>query len=1415
MATEASAPLDKDLEAVFVGIVPESPSVDIAKVDAGLESNQQILVVHATSFKGVQARAPDQPGPSDPFLKAVQDRIAKELGARRTAINALYQDRRGDVADLPRLPIFVILRGVLESPDDVLSLASRGAPLLTLLGVNNEGDPDADDRASLRIASKTPDLSTTTLPITSLSGDTVFPIILADHRNLLRYRAWRQDVPILPMPRASSVPLVEYDAVLKPIPHTMQTVDVLLVAMFQQVEKMVAGEKAAEDARNPPVSVPNDVDPAIVTHLEATWTALHPKNNIANVVSTSMKTPTLIAAVDRDSLIGARHVVLGGKTVSDSGMLTTARRLRDRVLNVLSVPITMPQAQRGTQRTQQLSCTTLPPDRFYHALRCEAFNKMMSTFSATASARDWHFGDRSFREALTPNEMQATLTKALMGTPVPVECRTESDVAEDALLVLIHTHTPHLRTLSESWDRVLCGELSYRAWLSSPTSIRDSRQPSLLEGCNSVVQSVKECHMFFTADRGILSSLRVNDDVLLWLSLGTDTFATFRSVRHPTNRFQMTMKFPDDSQLVVDKSGVSSVAWDGNQLSVAWNGVVTCRQSPTSDFYRVIHTDGHVVLKHADGTVDVYGTDGRLTRYSRNSTWTSTAPDGSFLSSVDKDAENVAVVSQTDPESSAVITTRADGVMTIDYVSGNRVIVFPDSTRFVFEKGITRIETPFAGNVIIKQGERGPVAVEVIAEQQASVSLDLSAGTMSCSNPIDNIRIVATSSKTIICPGGEFTLPEQWRTQDRIARCYTYDGGRLSTLDADDNYFMLSHDGTFSRKLRMESNNVIPGSEEKDPIPVQYYAGPEDPIEPRAFLLRAKGSGTEYLRQTDVVRLQSDAARTQDVVVLEPQIIVRPGEGNVAPKTFITHQPVTRRRKFTMAMEIPNIIRGGAGCSTVLESNDDHVPSPYIIARALVKHAPLSNDEMSRALSDLQAWRDKRTRDEANDELYATVVEDRSAYEVEEQRQLQRAILDRRAAANEPSSHSQNESTVQKDVPAEGRRGGRPRSVHRDVDDEGTLNVGYFNDPAVSRAFDTQKAVQRLTARSGRGGERRMTDTSISTTEQITVLQALDEFALLLSRVLEPSNDTSTENLHLIDLSKAPYSGLLASCARLEANAGRILEALGLQAIPETQTFGIEHDLGAFKDALDALTAESYRLQRLCMNVGSEQAPPAIEPGRVDTAAAVKLVELSPSVSPSPQPAKQTTMIARSPSPESFAQREASARRRLRTSATIKAAAYHGEISRSLVGNPSTLVAYALMRIEPAEAFFGAVAVGNTYRLALRVTNVGLEAGRFAIDNVADDACIRVVRTPGPLAPGMSSRVEVELYASSKGSFASSITFRTELENVPVPVSASVVNEGDVVQLARHVRLHCRGRRQDVIKRHQAPKKQQPERVSL
>lgn len=274
----------------------------------------------------------------------------------------------------------------------------------------------------------------------------------------------------------------------------------------------------------------------------------------------------------------------------------------------------------------------------------------------------------------------------------------------------------------------------------------------------------------------------MNDDVLLWLSLGADTFATFQCVRHPTNRYQMTMKFPDDSQLVVDKSGVSSVAWDGNQLSVAWNGVVTCRQSPTSDFYRVIHTDGHVVLKHADGTVDVYGTDGRLTRYSRNSTWTSTAPDGSFLSSVDKDAENVAVVSQTDPESSAVITTRADGVMTIDYVSGNRVIVFPDSTRFVFEKGITRIETPFAGNVIIKQGERGPgkaidqhfsvllsnslpVAVEVIAEQQATVSLDLSAGTMSCSNPIDNIRIVATSSRTIICPGGEFTLPEQWRTQ--------------------------------------------------------------------------------------------------------------------------------------------------------------------------------------------------------------------------------------------------------------------------------------------------------------------------------------------------------------------------------------------------------------------------------------------------------------------------------------------------------------------------------------------------------------------------------------------------------------------------------------------------------------------------
>jgi hypothetical protein len=104
-------------------------------------------------------------------------------------------------------------------------------------------------------------------------------------------------------------------------------------------------------------------------------------------------------------------------------------------------------------------------------------------------------------------------------------------------------------------------------------------------------------------------------------------------------------------------------------------------------------------------------------------------------------------------------------------------------------------------------------------------------------------------------------------------------------------------------------------------------------------------------------------------------------------------------------------------------------------------------------------------------------------------------------------------------------------------------------------------------------------------------------------------------------------------------------------------------------------------------------------------------------------------------------------------------------------------VAFPEFRMMPAVVDFGAVQFGCTYRIALSLVNCGAARGRFQVSApAASPMLVRVLYRPGPVYPGISVRVEVELFAGQVGSWSEQLTVTTERSVFHVPLSAECLS---------------------------------------
>ena len=112
------------------------------------------------------------------------------------------------------------------------------------------------------------------------------------------------------------------------------------------------------------------------------------------------------------------------------------------------------------------------------------------------------------------------------------------------------------------------------------------------------------------------------------------------------------------------------------------------------------------------------------------------------------------------------------------------------------------------------------------------------------------------------------------------------------------------------------------------------------------------------------------------------------------------------------------------------------------------------------------------------------------------------------------------------------------------------------------------------------------------------------------------------------------------------------------------------------------------------------------------------------------------------------------------------------------MGDAATSTTFPEFSISPLLADFGNMKLGCTYRLLLTLTNLGHEKGRFQLPQPEPSkmAC-KILYKPGPVAAGMSVKLELELFAGQTGPYESSIVINTERSIFTIPLKGNVMLE--------------------------------------
>ncbi|KAG5851573.1 hypothetical protein ANANG_G00053100 [Anguilla anguilla] len=105
-------------------------------------------------------------------------------------------------------------------------------------------------------------------------------------------------------------------------------------------------------------------------------------------------------------------------------------------------------------------------------------------------------------------------------------------------------------------------------------------------------------------------------------------------------------------------------------------------------------------------------------------------------------------------------------------------------------------------------------------------------------------------------------------------------------------------------------------------------------------------------------------------------------------------------------------------------------------------------------------------------------------------------------------------------------------------------------------------------------------------------------------------------------------------------------------------------------------------------------------------------------------------------------------------------------------------------KLLPAEVDFGVLREGYTYSVTVMMKNVGVDSCRFSVKQPPPATGLKVIYTPGPVAAGMKTDLQVELFAMAtglqdpeeEGAVSYYIQIHTETEILYLPASANILS---------------------------------------
>ncbi|OCT93579.1 sperm-associated antigen 17 isoform X2 [Xenopus laevis] len=145
------------------------------------------------------------------------------------------------------------------------------------------------------------------------------------------------------------------------------------------------------------------------------------------------------------------------------------------------------------------------------------------------------------------------------------------------------------------------------------------------------------------------------------------------------------------------------------------------------------------------------------------------------------------------------------------------------------------------------------------------------------------------------------------------------------------------------------------------------------------------------------------------------------------------------------------------------------------------------------------------------------------------------------------------------------------------------------------------------------------------------------------------------------------------------------------------------------------------------------------------------------------------------------------------------AAGHRGNMVPTTLGIGSRKVPRGF-HLTPAAVQFGVLREGYTYTATVTIKNVGVDLCRFRVKQPPPSSGVRVSYTPGPVAPGMESELQVELFAMAVGldgpegaaEWSHCIEIQSQTEILFLPLTATVLT--DTVYESQTGRLHLEGR---------------------